>query len=145
MKENLQTTKVLLDMKNVIEFYNKLATKAAEEAGITRPEGDILIFLRNNPEHNSAKDIVKLKGVSKAYVSKAVEPLLQKGLIEIEVDATDRRCQHLTLTEKAAPIVDIFHEMQKDFINKLTSGIDPEELNIHWKVTTQFSQNALKY
>lgn len=145
MKENLQTTKILLDMKNVIDFYNRLATKAAEESGITRPEGDILIFLRNNPEHNTAKDIVRLKGVSKAYVSKAVEPLLQKGLIQIKVDSIDRRCQHLSLTDQATPIVEIFHQMQKEFINKITIGIDTEDLNILWKVTAQFSENALKY
>lgn len=145
MNQNLQFSKILMDMKNVIDFYNKLSAEAAEKSGITKPEADILIFLNNNPSFDTAKDISKLKGFSKAYVSKAVEPLFKKGLITIEVDSADRRCQHIKITEKATPIVAILHEMQVDFIDKITDGIDPEAIKTHWRVAELFSQNALKF
>ncbi len=32
-----------------------------------KPEADILIFLKNNPEYNKANDIVKFRGFSKAH------------------------------------------------------------------------------
>lgn len=144
MKAKFDITEILYSVKNINDLYYNLSVKVANECGITKPEADILTFLNNNPSCDTAKDIVKLKGFSKAYVSKAVEPLILKELIKVEVDKNDRRCQHLKLTEKAKPIVIKLYNMQSEFVEKITEGIDSKDIEKYIEVMQLFSQNALK-
>lgn len=144
MKTKFDITEILYSVKNINDLYYNLSVKVANECGITKPEADILAFLNNNPSCDTAKDIVRLKGFSKAYVSKAVEPLILKELIKVEVDKNDRRCQHLKLTEKSKPIVIKLYNMQSEFIEKITKGIDPNDIEKYIEVMHLFSENALK-
>lgn len=144
MNTNFDITKILYSVKHINDLYYDLSIKAADKCGITKPEADVLAFLYNNPTCDTAKDIVKLKGFSKAYVSKAVEPLLEKELITIYVDKNDRRCQHLKLTEKAKSVVIKLHKMQHKFINKITNGIDEKDIQNYLAVIERFAENALK-
>lgn len=144
MKAKFDITEILYSVKNINDLYYNLSVKVANECGITKPEADILTFLNNNPSCDTAKDIVKLKGFSKDYVSKAVEPLILKELIKVEVNKNDRRCQHLKLTEKSKPIVIKLYNMQSEFIEKITKGIDPKDVEKYIEVMQLFSQNALK-
>ena len=144
MKTKFDITEILYSIKNINDLYYNLSVKAAYECGISKPEADILAFLNNNPSCDTARDIVKLKGFSKAYVSKAVEPLILKGFIEVEVDKDDRRCQHLKLTEKSKPIVIKLYNMQSKFIDKITEGIDQKDIEKYLDVIQRFSENALK-
>lgn len=144
MKTNFDITKILYSIKHINDLYYNLSTKAADECRITKPEADILAFLYNNPACDTAKDIAKLKGFSKAYVSKAVEPLLDKELIKIYIDKNDRRCQHLKLTEKSKPLVIKLQKMQIEFINKITDGIPKEDIEKYLEVMVGFANNALK-
>ncbi|MDO5779316.1 MarR family winged helix-turn-helix transcriptional regulator [Clostridium sp.] len=144
MKTKFDITEILYSVKNINDLYYNLSVKVANECGITKPEADILAFLNNNPSCDTAKDIVRLKGFSKAYVSKAVEPLILKELIKVEVDKNDRRCQHLKLTEKSKPIVIKLYNMQSEFVEKITKGIDPKDIEKYIEVMHLFSENALK-
>ena len=143
MNINFQITKVLYSIKHITDLYNTMSSNTASECYLTKPEADILVFLYNNPTCDSAKDIVKLKGYSKAYVSKAIEPLLSKALISIEVDGNDRRCQHLNLTPKAIPLVKKLHKMQVEFLSTITKGIPEEDIQKYLEVIDKFSINAV--
>lgn len=144
MKTKFDIMDILYSVKNINDLYYNLSVKVANECGITKPEADILAFLNNNPSCDTARDIVKLKGFSKAYVSKAVEPLILKELIKVEIDKDDRRCQHLKLTEKSKPILIKLHDMQNEFIEKITNGIDQKNIEKYIEVMHLFSENALK-
>lgn len=144
MKNNFNMTQILYSAKHINDLYCTLFTKAADECGITKPEADILAFLNNNPTCDTSKDIVKLRGFSKAYVSKAIEPLINKGFIIIEVDKADRRCQHLKLTENSTHIVSKLYEMQVQFLDKITDGIDKDDIQKYIDVIQRFSENAQK-
>ncbi|MDU2489100.1 MAG: MarR family winged helix-turn-helix transcriptional regulator [Clostridium celatum] len=144
MKTKFDIMDILYSVKNINDLYYNLSVKVANEFGITKPEADILAFLNNNPSCDTARDIVKLKGFSKAYVSKAVETLILKELIKVEIDKDDRRCQHLKLTEKSKPILIKLHDMQNEFIEKITNGIDQKNIEKYIEVMHLFSENALK-
>ncbi len=144
MKTKFDIMDILYSVKNINDLYYNLSVKVANEFGITKPEADILAFLNNNPSCDTARDIVKLKGFSKAYVSKAVEALILKELIKVEIDKDDRRCQHLKLTEKSKPILIKLHDMQNEFIEKITNGIDQKNIEKYIEVMHLFSENALK-
>jgi len=109
-------------------MYEKNLAEAAMACGLTLPEADVLSFLRENPEFDTARDVALYREVSRAYVSKAVELLAERRFIEIRQDKDDRRLQHLTITGKAQQAIEILHEAQFVFYNKVTKGLTSEEL-----------------
>ena len=54
---------------------------------LTIIEADIISFLQHNPGKDTAMDIVELRMLSKGAVSKAVESLIQKGILQRHPDA----------------------------------------------------------
>jgi len=109
-------------------LYEKSLTAAAERCGLTLPEGDVLSFLRENPEFDTARDVSLYREVSRAYVSKAVELLATRGYIEITQDKEDRRLQHLTIAAPAQEAADTLHRAQFAFYDRVTAGLSDEEI-----------------
>ena len=72
-------------------------------------------FLKNNPQKDTAADIVELRMLSKAAVSKGADALIQKGMLEREADPTDRRKIHLKLTKEAFPVTREIQKPRKPF------------------------------
>jgi len=108
-------------------MYERTLSEAAAECGLSFPEADVLSFLRENPEFDTARDVALYREVSRAYVSKAVEMLVQRGYVEVQPDREDRRYQHLIITESAHGAVDTLHEAQMDFYARVTRGLTQNE------------------
>ena len=109
-------------------MYERTLAEAAAACGLTLPEADVLSFLQENPEFDTARDVALYREVSRAYVSKAVEALAGRGFIEIAQDKEDRRLQHLIITDQAREAAEILHEAQFAFYGKVTAGLTQEEL-----------------
>ena len=109
-------------------LYERTLSEAAEECGLTLPEADVLSFLQENPEFDTARDVAMYREVSRAYVSKAVEMLAERGYIQIAHDKDDRRLQHLAITDSAIKATEILHTAQFKFYDKVTSGLTDGEL-----------------
>ena len=90
------TTELFMGMRSLFRLYDKMLKKVCTEHDLTIVEADIISFLQNNPEKDMAADIVELRGLSKGAVSKAVESLIQKSLLERIPDTEDRRKIHET-------------------------------------------------
>ena len=109
-------------------MHERTLAEAASACGLTLPEADVLSFLQENPEFDTARDVALYREVSRAYVSKAVELLAQRGYLEIQQDKDDRRLQHLIITEKAREAAEILRGAQYAFYGKVTAGLTQEEL-----------------
>ena len=72
------------------QAYHVMLAPLCREAGMPPLAMDILLFLANNPEHDTAKDICRLRGHKSGIVSVHVERLVNDGLLEHL--ATMRRC-----------------------------------------------------
>ena len=57
---NLNITKMLYSFKHINELYYKLSCEAAKKCGITKPEADILILIKNNQNKNT-RHLLKTK------------------------------------------------------------------------------------
>ena len=126
------------------KLYEQTLFNAAEQCGITLPEADILSFLRENPEFDTARDVALYREVSRAYVSKAVEQLVEKGYLDIVQDKDDRRYQHLIITEKATKIAEHLHQVQFRFYDKITANLSNEELRAMLSGIEKCAQNLIK-
>ena len=125
MKQNTETW---MGIRGVIKLYEKMLKRVCTEHHLTVIEADVISFLQNNPEKDTAADIVELRMLSKGAVSKAVESLIQKSLLDRRPDQQDRRRIHLILRPEAGPVTESIESVQDEFWNMVLEGFTEEEL-----------------
>lgn len=79
-------------------YYEGCFTPLLEREGLAMRDLHVLLFLINNPDRDTARDVVELRGLPKSQVSGAVELLVRRGLLERIPDRADRRVVRLALT-----------------------------------------------
>ena len=98
--------RLLFMIHNSLELYENLCQPVCKECGIPQTAFDIVMFLANNPEYYTAKDICKIRGIKPNLVSFHVEKLVQEEYLIREAIPGDRRQVKLILTEKTDVIVE---------------------------------------
>ena len=73
-------------MNRFKRYYAACFQALAGEYGLNQLEIDILLFLHNNPDCNTASDIVELRGLAKSNVSTAIERLRREGYLRVMPD-----------------------------------------------------------
>lgn len=142
MEKDTNATLFLKCQKLTGEMYDNMMSQAAAKYNLTKPEADVLIFLYNNPEFDTAKDIVTYRGLSKAYVSKAVDLLMRKGIIDTVVCKNDRRYVHLKVSEGAQGTINELRSTQRAFIKSIMSNLSDEEIEGFWNVVEKMIHNV---
>ena len=112
----------------MMKLYEKYLEDVQMKHRLSHIEIAIIGFLYNNPERDTAADIVERRMLPKGNVSAGVETLVQKGLLMRRQDQTDRRKIHLSLLEKAVQmcirdrrcftISEDFCSIQKGYLTK---------------------------
>ena len=69
---------------------------------LTRMELDVLLFLANNPDFDTATDIVEKRRLTKSHVSLAVNALVHKGYLSRIFRENNRKTVHLVLCGSAS-------------------------------------------
>lgn len=126
------------------QLYDLVKVKICKRYNIAQTAFDIVMFLHNNPQYNTAKDICKERGIKSGIVSVEVERLLQNGYIVKKTDGIDRRKQRLYLTDKTKYIVSDGVKMQSEFHKKLLDGLSEEEISIYYKALNKIFNNMSK-
>lgn len=123
------------------KLYEKKCEPLELKYDLRKIELDILIFLERYTGCDTAKDIVTIKCLSKAHVSKAVENLTNKRYLMPLADQEDRRCVHLLLTEEARPVLEELRELHRSLIDIVFTGLTEEERAILKKIAGKISGN----
>ena len=85
--------------------YSTVCKPLCQELKLPQTAFDILMFLANNPDCKTARDIVEIRKIKANLVSVNVDKLVQEGYLERRTVQDDRRKQELHCTERA-PCVD---------------------------------------
>ena len=125
MKVN--STRLLWVVQQFRRYYDRQFTDLLARSGLTMLEMDVILFLTNNPGHDTARDVTELRGLSKSQVSAAVDLLAERGLLDRLPDRADRRVVHLALTEAGAALARQGRQIQSACLEKLFSGLTPAE------------------
>lgn len=135
-------------MKNLMRLtyqlsktYNHYCAEVMKKHHITKCELDILLFLHNNPELNTAKDIVEKRCIVKSHASMGIDQLMKKGYLKTVRDQKDRRKYHLYLLEDSKPIVEDGLKMQQTFNNQLFQHISKDDKQKLWDILEQIYMN----
>lgn len=131
-----------------IEFARKLALAydaackpLCHELNLPQTAFDILLFLANNPEYKSARDIVEIRNLKANLVSINVDKLVQEGYLERKEVIGDRRKTQLLCTQKADLIIKRGRQLQTEFEEQLWYQIDESTRHTVYEGFIQIEKN----
>lgn len=139
----MNTQTMLTAMRRIRKMYECQMAPVLQAFDLTTFEGDIIGFLSNNPDMDTANHIVEYRMLPKANVSRAVDGLHQRGWIGLKRDEVDRRKIHLSLTESAQPAAQAILKIQRAFANHLTGNFTPEEKDQLADLLHRIHENAI--
>ena len=109
------------------KYYAAQFEGAAAEYGLNQLEIDILLFLHNNPELCTARDICRYRGLAKSNVSAAVERLRSRGILTVRPAPGNRRERLLGFTYTAHPMLETLADIQRRAMEPIFDGFTEEE------------------
>lgn len=121
--------------------YEMTLLPLALETDMPHTAISILLFLANNPDFATARDICEMRGLKRPNVSAHVERLVQEGYIERRAVPGDRRKDALVCTEKATKIVELGRERQIQFAQAVLDGISEEDRDVMERCFMQMNNN----
>lgn len=125
----LKAYRAFMDYK--LSFYN-----------MTTAEISVLIYLLNNPDRNSTShDIVRVRGFSKALVSKSVNLLVEKDLIETKPNPDDKRSLILKISDENSDIIQNIKKHNNEFKTMVLKNIDDESLEFYLETSNKMLSN----
>lgn len=116
--------------------------KSLAEFELTPAEIDVLTFLINNMDKEiTASQISMHRGISKGLVSRAVNLLKDKKLIQQKENLEDARSVYLEIIDEEDNVVKKVKEMNEIFIEQLIKDIDIKDLELCVKVNNKTLNN----
>ena len=87
--------------KTITNYYELLSSEVCSQYKLSKMEYDILMFLHNNPQNNTAAEIVKIRKSTKSHVSTSLKTLENKGLVERKQSKENKKHIEIFLLDKA--------------------------------------------
>ena len=142
--------KPMLVFKRFGHQLHLMVQKEAKRCGIEfmgGPQGQVIRFLERR-EHEQEltliKDIEQEFNITKSVASNLVKRMVQNGLVELEVNPSDKRAKFVHLTEKSRSqmkqVKSFFDRMNRSLLD----GISEENLAIFEEVMGQLQANVEK-
>ena len=121
--------------------YNKTCKALCHELNLPQTAFDILMFLANNPQYRTARDIVEVRKIKANLVSVHVDRLVKEGYLERRSVEGDRRKTELICTQKAQPVIEKGQKLQADFKAQMFFGMDADVQRQLEEITEKIEQN----
>ena len=105
---------------------------------------DILMFVANNPQNGTARDICRCRGLKSGIVSVHVDRLVNEGLLLRKTVPGDRRKTQLVCTDTAGDIIKKGRELQKSFAEGLLIGLSNGDIEVFRNCLAVIGENIEK-
>ena len=132
----------IADFHSCMEAYGHYCKPLCREIGMPKMAFDILMFLANNPDACTAKDISRDRGFKENILSVNINKLVNEGYLERSAVEGDRRKIRLNCTPKAEPIIARGRRLQESFSRAIREGITEEEFELCRRCLDIVGQNA---
>ena len=142
MKELSATaSEMFVNTARFLGAYHAVMQPLYTQAQLPPVAVDIVLYLANNPDYNTARDICQHKGLKPSIVSFHVDRLVTDGYLERHEVPGDRRKTALLCTEKAAPLISHGRALQHAFAVELAGGLTEEDLADFRRCVAAFDRN----
>ena len=125
-----------------MQLYRSILSGVTRNFQLTQMQLDVLLFLANNPQYDTARDLVEVRHLSKSHVSAAVEDLVQRGFLKRQQKAGNKKLIHLCLLPGADDAVKAGQAAQRDFFEQLFVGFTPDERTLLTELLGRVETNA---
>ena len=125
----------------VSQAYNAVCKPLCQELKLPQTAFDILMFLANNPDCTTARDIVEIRKIKANLVSVHVDRLVQEGYLERCAVEGDRRKTRLLCTEKAQPVIRRGRAVQNAFFARLLDHTDEAAREVFFRTMETIGRN----
>ncbi len=132
----------LAHKSNTMQLYRRLLAPVAKQHGLTQMELDVLLFLANNPQNDTARDLVEIRHLSKSHVSTAVDSLVQRQFLQRAQRPGNKKLIHLKLLAPAMPSVEQGQAAQRAFFDQIFQGFTPQERSQLVELLLRMEHNA---
>ena len=142
--------KPMLVFKRFGHQLHLMVQKEAKRCGIEfmgGPQGQVIRFLdrrEHEQELTLIKDIEQEFKITKSVASNLVKRMVQNGLVELEVNPSDKRAKFVHLTEKSRSQMKQIKSFFDQIDRSLLDGISEENLAIFEEVMGQLQANVEK-
>lgn len=130
---------------DVEEVYKNMISPVYEKYRLTYMEFTVLMFLANNPQYDTATQIVRYRHLAKSHVSISIRSLQERGLILGEHKGGNHRTIHLSVADKAKDIIADGRAAQSKFCEIIFAGFSKEEVEMLQQFTEQVNRNIKEY
>ena len=127
--------------RKLLEVYNDTCKPLCKKLKLPQTAFDILMFLGNNPQYQTARDIVKIRNIKANLISINVEKLVKEGYLRREEIKGDRRKTKLIITGKAHPVIKEGQQLQQGFVDQLFDNTTQEDKKIFIHVMKNMDKN----
>ena len=131
------------------KVYEKSVMPVCQAYGLSYMEFTVLMFLANNPQYDTAAQIVRVRRLTKSHVSLSLHSLQEKDLVEGVYHQGNRKNVHLRITPAAEPVIAAGREAQQQFGACLIKGFSPQEAEqlkyLIEKLSDNMKQEAQRY
>lgn len=109
--------------KTITRYYEMKVSGVCEKYQLRQLEYDILMFIYNNPEYNTAADIVRIRKSTKSHVSTSLKVLEDRGFIERRIDKDNKKHVTIHLLQLANEVIEDGIWAQKEFAQDMFEGL----------------------
>ena len=137
---------MIIDFLDTITTIKKLYTVSLEpvckQYDLTRMELDILLFLANNPQYDSAKDIIERRKLTKSHVSTSIKSLTKNNYLKPVYLPNNKKTLHLKLLNSADEIIKAGQQAQKIFFETILKDFSKDEKQTIINAFSKIQRNA---
>ena len=137
-----QMTEVLLNGAMYRRFVNQRLAPVYDTYDLNAVDVKVILFLQScGTDENRMSDIVKQEATNKGLISQSVAKLHERGLVDLQEDAVDRRVRHLSLTNGAEQVAEDLRTVYEEIHREVFDGVDAGELRSFLRVTEKIVEN----
>ncbi len=127
---------------HITRAYEHYCRPLCRELNMPQMAFDILMFLANNPEACTAKDISRGRGYRENILSVNINKLVSEGYLERASVEGDRRKVRLVCTKKAQPIIERGQTALEELSRLMEEGLSAEDMEACQRCLEIVGKNA---
>ena len=121
--------------------YSRAMDGVCARHGVTKMELAVLLFLANNPGHDTASELASLRGLTKSHISSSVKSLTERGLLAGAHRDGNRKTVHLTLLPAAEEVIADGQSAQQALYAATTAGLTEPQRELLHQTLMQIAEN----
>lgn len=111
------------------KFYANELNRRLKDENFSPNEISILILLSHNKTIDTLSDLRMILGVSKGLISRSIDSLIKKNMIESVVDKYDKRIHRLCLTKESYSVIEKINHETKKINQEYLRNIDEKDIH----------------